>query len=80
MRLLIDILFSSAQFPNIVYCINKTRSLMKIFNSKGPSIDPCRTPATAVFVILALCNALFTIFYLDNRTSELMHPLRNRLL
>ena len=53
---------------------------MKIFNSKGPSIDPCRTPATAAFVILALCNALFTIFYLDNRTSELMHPLRNRLL
>ena len=71
--ILVDRLLPSALLPNTVYCINKTRLFIKILNNKRP-IDPCGTPATTVFVMLALL-LITTLCYnfLNDGTLDLMH-------
>ena len=51
---LIDIILSSMQLPNNIYCMIKTRSSIKILNSKGPSTDLRGTPVITFSVVLAL--------------------------
>lgn len=51
---LIDIILSSMQLPNNIYCMIKTRSSIQILNSKGPSTDLCGTPVITFSVVLAL--------------------------
>ena len=61
---------SSALLPNILYCINKTRSFLKVLNGQGPSIDTCGSHKKAVFVVLVLF--LITTFdFLINSSLEL---------
>ena len=51
---LIDIILSSMKLPNNIYCMIKTRSSIKILNSKGPSTDLRGTPVITFSVVLAL--------------------------
>ena len=64
-----------------MHCINERRSFIELLNSKGLSVEPYGTPAATAFVVLALLLITnLCLNFLNNRTYELTHSLRNRIV
>ena len=67
--------------PKAVYWTNNTVSFINKLKSRDPSIEPCGSPAITVWVVLGLLlTKSFCSHFLDNYTSESVHPLKNHKL